>query len=96
MHQSKKYSSDLNDQEWTIISSLIPSAKSGGRKRSVNVRSIMNGIFYLIRTGCQWQMLPKDFPPWGTVHYYYRRWRIDGTLFKMHEHLRKLTRVADK
>lgn len=93
MDRVKRYSSDLNNEEWNIVSPLIPLAKSGGRKRSVNVRAIMDGIFYFIRTGCQWRLLPKDFPPWGTIHYYYRRWRLDGILFKIHEHLRKLVRI---
>ena len=87
------YPSNLTDKEWVIIGSLIPSAKPGGRPRSVDIRAILNAIFYLVRTGCQWRLLPHDFPPWGTVHYYYRRWRRDGTLFKIHEHLRKEVRL---
>ena len=89
----KRYSSDLSDKEWDLIEPLIPLAKPGGRPRSIDTRAIMNAVFYLLRTGCQWRMLPKDFPAWGTVHYYYRRWRLEGTLFKLHEYLRKKTRL---
>ena len=87
------YSSNVSDQEWQLIEPLIPPAKAGGRPRTVNIRAIMNAIFYVVRTGCQWRLLPHDFPAWGTVHYYYRRWRIEGTLFKIHEHLRKEVRI---
>jgi transposase len=55
----------------------------------VNVRELVNAILYFVRTGCQWRNLPHDFPPWGTVHYYYRRWRLDGTWQKVHDALRE-------
>lgn len=87
------YRSDLSDQEWEIVAPLIPPAKPGGRPRTSDIRAIMNAIFYLLCTGCQWRMLPRDFPAWVTVHYYYRRWRIEGTLFKIHEHLRQKVRL---
>ena len=88
-----RYSSDLNDIEYEFIRPLIPQAKPGGRKRSVNTREVLNGIFYLLKTGCQWRMLPKDLPPWGTVHYYFRRWRLEGSWFKIHEALRDQVRI---
>jgi putative transposase len=59
----------------------------------VNVREIVNAILYFVRTGCQWRNLPHDFPPWGTVHYYYRRWRLDGTWQKIHRTLREQVRT---
>jgi putative transposase len=88
----KNYQSDLSDKEWSIISSMIPPCKPGGRPRRVNIRHIMDAIFYLLKTGCQWRMLPQDFPPWGTVHYYFRRWRLEGVWFKIHEQLRSAAR----
>jgi len=83
------YPSNLSDKEWSIIEPLIPSAKPGERPRSADIRAILDAVFYLVRTGCQWRLLPHDFLSWGTVHYYYRKWRLDGTLFKIHEHLRR-------
>jgi hypothetical protein len=58
-----RYPSDLNEAEWRLVEPLIPPAKRGGRKRSVNVREVLNGIFYVLSTGCQWKALPKDLPP---------------------------------
>jgi putative transposase len=91
----KPYPTDLTDAQWTRIAPLIPPAKPGGRRRSVDVRQILNAILYLTRTGCQWRNLPHDFPPWGTVHYYYRRWRLDGTWQHLHQALREQVRVED-
>jgi putative transposase len=65
----------------------------GGRRRTVDVREVLNAILYFVRTGCQWRNLPHDFPPWGTVHYYYRRWRLDGTWQKVHDTLRERVRT---
>lgn len=93
---TKVYDSDLNDAEWALIEPLIPAAKYGGRPRQVNIRQIINGIFYLLKTGCQWRMLPKDLPPWGTVHYYFRRWRLEGVWFGIHEKLRTHLRQREQ
>src|ERR1044071_1359077 len=65
-----RYPSDLTDDEWAVVALMIPPARHGGRKRSVNVREVLNGIFYVLWTGCQWKALPKDFPPKSTVHDY--------------------------
>jgi len=73
------YPTDLTDAQWEIIEPLLPPAKPGGRPRTVNLREVVNAILYVMRTGCSWRMLPHEFPPWGTVHYYARRWRLDGT-----------------
>jgi len=89
----KPYPTDLTDAQWARVAPLIPPAKPGGRRRSVNVREIVNAILYFVRTGCQWRNLPHDFPPWGTVHYYYRRWRLDGTWRKVHDDLREQVRT---
>ena len=82
------YPSDLTDKQWAEIEPLIPAAESGGRDREVNMREVLNGILYLVRGGVSWRMLPHDLPPWGTVHYYYRRFRLDGTWVKIHDTLR--------
>lgn len=91
------YPSDLTDAQWSLIEPLIPLAEPGGRHRSVNMREVINGILYLNRTGGSWRMLPHEFPPWGTVHYYYRRFRLDGTWQRIHDKLReKVRRKADR
>ena len=79
-----RYDSDLTDEEWALVEPLIPPAKRGGRKRAVNVREILNGIFYVLWTGCQWKALPKDLPPKSTVHWYLGLWNWDGTLERLH------------
>ena len=65
-----RYPSDLTDAEWAIVAAMIPPGRHGGRRRSVNVREVLNGIFYVLWTGCQWKALPKDLPPKSTVHDY--------------------------
>ena len=72
------YATDLSDAEWAIIEPFLPPAKSGGRKRTTDLRIVCNAIFYLLKTGCQWYMLPQDFPPYSTVYLYYRRWQKLG------------------
>jgi transposase len=88
------YPSDLTDAQWRLIEKRIPPAQPGGRYRSVNMREVINGILYLVRTGCSWRQLPHDFPPWGTVHWYYRCFRLDGTWQKIHDALRDKVRVS--
>jgi putative transposase len=88
------YPSDLTDEQWSLIQRAIPPAEPGGRHRTVVMREVMNGILYLNRTGCSWRMLPNDLPPWGTVNYYYRRFRRDGSWQKIHDKLREKVRVA--
>ena len=77
-----------------LVRPLIPKPKPGGRPQSVDWREILNAVFYLVRGGIQWRMLPHDFPPWGTVHYYYRQWRRDGTWEAIQNALR--TKVGHK
>jgi putative transposase len=74
----KAYASDLSNQEWAILEPLIPSAKPGGRPRIVDMRQILNGIFYMLRSGCAWRLLPHDYPAWSTVYDYFRKWRNAG------------------
>jgi transposase len=79
-----RYPSDLSDDEWALIAPLIPPAKHGGRRREVDVREVMNGVLYVLETGCQWRALPKDLPPKSTVHDYLMLWDWDGTLERVH------------
>src|SRR5262245_25700166 len=90
---SKRYASDLTDEEWAILEPLIPAAKEGGRPRTINMREVLNGIFYLLKTGCQWRMLPKDFPNWKTVNDYYSKWRKDGLWQRLNDTLREQVRT---
>ncbi len=91
----QRYPTDLTDEQWKLVAPLLPAAKPGGRSRSVDLREVLNGIFYVIRGGVPWRMLPHDLPPWGTVHYYYRRWRLDGPWEKILKVLRARLRHAD-
>jgi putative transposase len=87
------YPTDLSDEQWQALSRLIPPAKPGGRPRSVNMRDVLNALFYLSRTGCAWRMLPKEFPPKDTVYYYFKNFRQDGTWERIHGLLRKRVRL---
>ena len=89
------YPTDLTDKQWQLLEPLLPEAKPGGRPREVNLREVLNGIFYYLRTVCQWRALPHDLPPWGTVAGYFRLWRLDGTWKKIHDTLRDQVREAD-
>jgi len=82
-----RYPSDLTDPEWLYVAPLIPPAKPGGNKRSVDIREVMNGVMYILSTGCQWRALPKDLPPKSTVHDYLVLWSCDGTLDRIHHAL---------
>jgi transposase len=82
-----RYPSDLTDDEWAYVAPLILPAKSGGNKRSVDVREVMNGIMYILSTGCQWRAVPKDLPPRSTLFDYLDLWRYDGTLDRIHHAL---------
>jgi transposase len=82
-----RYPSDLTDDEWAQVAPLIPRAKPGGNKRTVDIREVMNGVMYVLSTGCQWRALPKDLPPKSTVHDYLILWSCDGTLECIHHAL---------
>jgi putative transposase len=93
----KPYPSDLTDEQWAILAPMIPPAKQsnrGGHPRTVNMREVLNTLFYLNRSGCQWDMLPHDLLPKSTVYDYFAQWRDDGTWTTMVQALRKRTRVA--
>ncbi len=91
---TKRYASDLSDEEWAILEPLIPPVKPGGRPRTVDRREVVNGIFYLLKTGCQWRMLPKDFPKWKTVNDYFLKWSKDGIWMRLNDVLREQVRSA--
>src|SRR5215211_7838949 len=82
-----RYPSDLTDAEWAVVAPLIQPAKRGGRPRSVDVREVLNAIFYVLWTGCPWKALPKDLPPRSTVWEYLDLWDWDGTLGRIHHAL---------
>ena len=82
-----RYESDLTDAEWALVAPLIPQAKRGGAHRTVDVREVLNGLLYILSTGCQWRAIPKDLPPRSTVHDYFDRWGYDGTLERIHHAL---------
>jgi transposase len=82
-----RYPSDLTDEEWPLVAPLIPRAKRGGNKRTVDVREVVSGMMYSLSTGCQRAALPKDLPPRGTVNSYFLRWEHDHTLDRLHNAL---------
>ena len=82
-----RYPSDLTDEEWQLVEPLIPPAKRGGDKRTVNIREVVNALMYVLSTGCQWRAVPKDLPPRSTVHGYFDLWDWDGTLNRIHHAL---------
>jgi len=82
-----RYPSDLTDSEWALVAPMIPPGKRGGRKRSVNLREVLNTIFYVLSTGCQWNALPKDLVPKSTAYDYLDLWDWNGTLERIHHAL---------
>ncbi len=87
-----RYPSDLTEAEWALARPMIPGAKKGGNKRSVDIREVLNGLMYVLSTGCQWSAMPKDLPAKSTVNFYFCRWRDDGTLDRLHHALYVLCR----
>ena len=82
-----RYPSDLTDDEWARVEPLIPPSKRGGGKRRTDMRAVMNGVMYILSTGCQWRYIPKDFPPRSTLHGYFTWWICDGTVDRIHHAL---------
>jgi transposase len=82
-----RYPSDLTNEEWELVEPLIPPAKSGGGKRTVIMREVVNGLMYILSTGCQWRAVPKDLPPKSTIYEYFDLWTYDGTLKRIHHAL---------
>src|SRR3984893_14029955 len=91
--RTKPYDTDLTAEQFALLTPLLPRPKRTGRPPS-DLHEILNAICYLVRTGCQWRLLPHDFPPWSTVHTWYRRWRINGTWTRITETLRQQVRSA--
>src|SRR3984893_4804589 len=93
--RTQSYPSDVTDAQWALIEPPLP-AYPGGRPRKTNLREVVDAIFYVLRTGCQWRYLPKDFPPKSTVWRYFDEWRHNGTLDTVHDALRRKVRAAAK
>ena len=93
--RTNKYPSDLTDEQWAIIKPLLPASAGGGRPPKTDLRDVLDAVFYVLRTGCQWRFLPKDFPPKSTAWGYYDRWRHDGTWWAIHDALRERVRKAE-
>src|SRR5687768_15506722 len=89
----RSYSTDLTDAEWRCLQSYVPAPKHRGRPRIHGTREILNAVFYVLKSGCPWRLLPRDFPPWESVYWWFRRWRIDGTWERLNAALRERLRV---
>jgi transposase len=90
-----RYPSDLSDEEWIILAPLLSSTETRGRPPKWPLRHVADAVFYLLRSGCSWRMLPREYPPWQTVYYHFRKWRIDGRLRRAHDRLRDAVRQAE-
>lgn len=90
MKKRKRYTTDLTDDEWVILEGLVPAPKSGakGGRPPESRREIINGIRYVVRSGCAWRLMPHDLPHWATCYHYFRQWKMDGTWERMHDELR--------
>src|SRR5512134_3362973 len=91
-----RYPSDLTDEEWQLVEPLIPPCKPGGDRRTVNLREVVNGLMYVLSTGCQWRAIPKDLPPKSTVYDYFDLWTYDGTLERINHALYEQCREQDQ
>src|SRR3954451_18718691 len=87
------YSTDLADAEWECLDLYVPAPNKRGRPKTHTTREIFNAIFYILKSGCAWRLLPRDFPPWETVYGWFRRWRIDGTFERLNTVLRERLRI---
>ena len=87
------YPTNLSDAEWALVEPHLPAPSPTGRPRKHPLRTLVDAILYLVRSGCAWRLLPREFPPWKTVFHYFRQWRLDGTWMRLHTALREATRV---
>ena len=94
MNTRQAYPTDLSEAEWQVLDPLVPAPKPGGRPAKYPRREIVNGILYVLRTGCAWRLLPHDFPPWRIVFYYFWQWRRSGEWAWIHEQVRGQLRQA--
>ena len=90
--EREPYPSDLTDAEWAVLEPLIPGSSKLGRPPRYEKRTVLNAIFYVVRSGCSWRMLPGEMPPWCIVYHYFARWREDGVWQQMHDALRDAPR----
>jgi putative transposase len=89
----RRYPTDLSDHEWECIEPYLTSANKRGRPKIHSLRRVLEAVFYVLRSGCAWRFLPREFPPWRTVYYWFRKWRIDGTFERLNAALRKRLRI---
>ncbi len=92
MIPERLYPTDLTDAQWEVLAPLIPPPKPGGRPRRLDMRQVLNAIFYIDRAGCQWRMLPREYPNWKSVYWYFTRWQDDGTWERITDALRRRLR----
>ena len=90
-----RYPLDLSDAEWAILEPLLSSSEKHGRPPKWTLRRVVDAVFYLLRSGCSWRMLPREYPPWQAVYYHFRKWRLDGRLRRAHDRLREEVRRAE-
>jgi putative transposase len=88
------YWTDLTDAQFALVAPFLPAPRPGGRPRTTDLRRVVDAVLYLLRAGCAWRLLPRDFPPWQTVYRYLRAWQADGTWHRLHEVLRRAVRTA--
>lgn len=93
--RTERYPSDVTDAEWVLVAPMIPPPRSGGRRRDTDMREVFNAVRYVLRTGCQWRQLPKDFPPRSTVYSYFWEWTRYGVLDRVHHALLVQCREAE-
>ena len=91
----KAYPTDLTDLQWSLLEPLLPSDSVKGHPRTVDLREVVNGILYVLRGGIPWRLMPHDLPPWGTVWWYFRKWRLNGTWERVEEALRPIVREQE-
>ena len=89
----RSYSTDLSDEEWGCLEPHVPAPNKRGRPKTHTTREVLDAIFYVLKSGCPWRLLPRDFPPWETVYWWFRKWRIDGTFEHLNAALRELSRI---
>src|SRR4051794_31046935 len=90
----QRYPSDLSDEQWAEIQRYIPACKPGGRPRAVDMREVVNGMLYILRSGCSWRMMPHDLPKWQTIYTYFRAWLESGLWQRILDGLREDVRIA--
>ncbi len=92
----RRYATDVTDEQWAVLQTVLlepPARRGRGRPRTVDLRRVLDALFYMNRTGCQWRYLPAEFPAWGTVRYYFDKWEQDGTWERVNDELRRRVRV---